>query len=115
MTGPGERCGIHNAGDVSNAPGMWSIDRAIDAYGCQGFARSTQKWRFGVLKRQGLLGQPKPQESERPVESSAGISSWECWRNGIPTPEVLARLIERIVLVEQMRIQIGLERVPIRR
>jgi integrase len=51
---------------MSNLPEIWSIDRAVKFYGWEGLAPSTQKKRFSVLKRYGLLGQKKPTKPKLP-------------------------------------------------
>lgn len=63
----GRVAGLPQTGDMSDLPEMWSIERAVDFYGWQSLAPSTQKKRFSVLKRYGLLGQEKPLKPKLPA------------------------------------------------
>lgn len=51
---------------MSSSPEIWSIDRAVKFYGWEGLAPSTQKKRYSVLKRYGLLGERHPKKPKLP-------------------------------------------------
>lgn len=62
----GESCGFPQTGNMSTFPEIWSIDRAVKFDGWEGLAPSTQKKRFSVLRRYGLLGQTNPDKPRLP-------------------------------------------------